>query len=50
MEFVNGYNSLEGCQNLFYIDKDNIVFSSATLGIIMNTKTRKQNLYGVYGE
>lgn len=49
LEFVNAYNPLESIQNLFYVSENEIVFSSAVLGIVMNVETRKQRFYGVYG-
>lgn len=48
--FVNGFAGLESTQNVFFADGSNIVFSAATVGIVMNTQSRQQRFFGAIGQ
>jgi len=46
VEHVYGYRASDCSNNLHYNEKGDAVFMSAALGIVMDTNTRKQRIYG----
>jgi len=43
---VNGFTCLESTQSLFFVDDSTILFSAATVGVVMNTSSRAQQFFG----
>lgn len=42
LEFVHGYRSFDTRNNIFFIDENSILFHTAAIGVVMDTKRREQ--------
>ena len=46
LQFINGFKVEDSRQNMFWKNKDEIVYPAASVGVCMNIKTLKQKYMG----